>query len=65
MIQLLKLGSIGFLGSKALKVLNKDYGDILQFITILYVAITIFAKIGGWYNAFMECELIQLLQKIF
>ncbi|MEX0084136.1 hypothetical protein AB2T90_17055 [Clostridium butyricum] len=65
MLEIIKLGSIGYISSKAMKTFNKDYANIMQFVVMLYIGISLCMKIGGWYSNIMNCELIQLLQKIF
>ena len=66
MHELLKVGIIGFTGYKTLKCFGKkDYGDIVIGTTALYIGLNVCIKFSEWYNTFMNCELIQLLQKIF
>lgn len=65
MIELIKTGTISYVSYKAMKIFNKDYADILGFCGILYVGIGICLKVGGWYNAFMGSDFIQLMIRIF
>lgn len=49
MIQLIEVGVIGFLSSKALKVFgSKDVAEIILFVTVLYISVHIIIGFGDW-----------------
>jgi hypothetical protein len=57
---------IGFIGSKSLNVFGKkDYGDLVIFVTVLYVGASVILKVGGWYDGLMDSKFMILLEKIF
>lgn len=57
---------VGFIGAKALSCFGKkEYSDLLLFVMVLYVGVSIVAKVGGWYDGLMHSAFIQLMQKIF
>ena len=64
MLQLIKIGSVGYISARDMKVFNKDYGEIMMLVVLLYIGISIATMVGGWYNAFMDSELITLIRHI-
>lgn len=65
MIEIIKMTAISYVGYKSLLMLKKEYADVIAFICVLYIGISICAKLGGWYTSFMDSEFIQLMIKIF
>lgn len=66
MIEIIKIGAVGFLCSKSLKCFGKkEYSDVIGFMCFLYVGVIIYMKIGGWYTGFMDSAFMQLMIKIF
>lgn len=66
MIEIIKIGVVGFICSKSLKVFGKkDYADVITFLMVLYVGVMIFSKITGWYESFMDTKFMELMVKIF
>lgn len=66
MIEIIKIGAVGFICSKSLKVFGKkDYADVISFVCLLYVGICVCMKVGGWYNSFMNSAFMQLMFRIF
>lgn len=65
MLDIIRFSAVSYISYKALSMFKKEYADIVGFICILYVGISICVKIGGWYNSFMDSAFMQLMFKIF
>lgn len=66
MIEIIKIGVVGFICSKSLKVFGKkDYADVITFLMVLYVGVMVFSKITGWYESFIDTKFMELMVKIF
>lgn len=66
MVEIIKIGVVGFICSKSLKVFGKkDYADVITFLMVLYVGVMVFSKITGWYESFMDTRFMELMVKIF
>lgn len=66
MVEIIKIGVVGFICSKSLKVFGKkDYADVITFLMVLYVGVMVFSKITGWYESFMDSSFMQLMIKMF
>lgn len=57
---------VGFVGYKSLACFGKkDYADVILFVMVLYVGISISCMVGGWYDSLMNSALVKLLGKVF
>lgn len=55
MVELIKVGAIGFLSSKAMKVFSKkDLSDIILGVTVLYLAVHIVIGLDGFITGISE-----------
>lgn len=49
MIDLIRIGAIGFIGSKTLKAFGKkELGEVIIGVTVLYLGVHIFISLNGW-----------------
>lgn len=66
MLEIIKIGTAGFVIYQGFRVLGKhEYASLIGFVVLLNVGFSIFLKVGGWYNSFMNSKIIELLEKIF
>lgn len=64
--ELIKVGFVGYVCSKALKSFGKnEYGEMIGLITWIYLGFLICTNMTQWYNGFMDSRLIRLAQHIF
>jgi len=66
MLQIIKVGTVGFIIYEGLKCLNqKNYADIVGFVTLMNVGFGVYFKVGTWYEGLMNSRIIELFDKIF
>lgn len=57
---------VGFVGYKSLACFGKkDYADVLLFVLVLYIGVSVATRVGGWYDGLMNSAFVQLMEKVF
>jgi hypothetical protein len=65
MIEIIKTGSVGFICYESLKCFGKkDYADVVAFCSVLATGVMVISKIGGWYDNFINSNLMQIVEKL-
>lgn len=66
MIEIIKTSTVCYICYKSLVCFGKkDYGDIIAFVSVLYIGVMIYSKVDGWYINFMSSSFMQFMQKLF